>query len=665
MTGADRLSRFLAALRETPIPTSQPARDGRAEELGLNLLDLALNQEHIGRVSETLTLADATHLTRQVGLEIDLGALSADRLAALSADRLAVRSADRTGSTGGPGTVWLPLTRQPRRDSGWVVVSDVDGHRYPTMSPQRADLALIQGLRKVFAVYLDSGAEDSATVAGVRDRYHRSRWLIEATITAVIENGGVFEREPLPGLDRDDDTHTTDIRDRAATVVRALFTEGGAFLRMLDIAAREHLLVVRIPTHPAQHVLRYTSPGALTTSTDRRRSRLRREFTVRYQTVIPREVDTYEVTVAVPEGIQVRRFLLATATDRAHVRRLTERMRVPRPELPDVTARLAELGRRRERDLRAFKTYIEGCYATFSSRPPNFPAPPRPEPGDPGLTAPGFPVTRLARFARLYETERLHLAGGALTPAELRAWATELEAADLDVSLDFDDDPRENTGRIRWQRRPFGEDDETNSEPVAANVYMSLVDDPISLSSGVSKLVLAVLFLVAAFAVVLQPHVLSGLPVLGELFTRIPSAAEGSAATLSSADAVVTVLLLVPALLITRTQLPPRSLLGRLLVWPRFVAYASVVSVVLLALCVAALPAGSLWPPFLLVMAILALMLLLIMVDFATKTVLRRNRVPPYALFPLWLHMEASRWPRRRIRQCVANFSSPEREDDA
>jgi hypothetical protein len=660
MAGGHQLNTLVAALHETPIPTAPPAADNQLAVLGLNLLDLALNQEHIGRMSETLTMTDATHLTRQVGLEIELAGLAPARLAALAHDR---------------GSVWLPLTRQPRRNSGTVTVSDIEGRQFPTMSTRQTEQALIHGLRKVFAAYFEAAADGSEVLRSVRDEFHRSRWLIEATIASVIEHGRGVERARVPG----GNTDAWAIRDRAEAVLGKLFEDGSAFLRMLDIAATEHLLVVRVPTEPTQLTLRFDDPGVLETSTDYRRSRFRREFTVRYRTVIPREVNTYDVTVDVPEGIQVRRFFLAAATDRAAVRALADDMRstanrydllaatsteLLQLELHGIASRLAELGRRRERDLRAFRTYIENCYAAFSPRPPKFPGPPQADDPDALLMVSRQIVTRLAQFAARYEADQFRrFSEDTLSAETLRAWAYELESADLDMSLDFDRDPREHMARVRWQRREFG-DEPATSEPVEANLYMSLVDDPISLSSGVTKLVLAVLLLVAAFALLLRPDLLAGVPLLDGLTTRVPLQKSEAGQTMSSADAVVTVLLLVPALLISRTRLPPRSLLGRLLIWPRFVAYASVISVVLLALCVASLPADALEFPFLLVMAILTLLLLLIMVDFTTKTMMRRSRVPAYEVIPAWLHREGTRRRRKRFPRCVANFSSTEREDD-
>lgn len=666
------LDRFVAELWRTPIPAAPLAGDRWLELLGLSLFDLTLNQQHVSRMSERLSLIDATHLTRRVSLEIDMSALPPARREALTTDPV-----------GGGNRLWVPLARQPREAAGLVRVSDGDGRALHTMSARQVETAMALGLRRAFVVYLEAplDSDDERKLVGlVRDTLHRTRWLIEATIASVVANGMGEHRESLLPVLTKEATDAGAVRQKAEAVVRAIFRENGSFPRMLDIVAREHLLVVEFPADQMQSTVQYDVRGALETSTNRRRSRLRREFTVSYRTVIPRAVDTYDVTVEMPEGIQIRRFFLATGGDRAEVVSLAEDMRAVADrygrlhdasekllqlELHGIASRLAELGRRRQRDLRAYQDYIAGCYATFTTRRPRFRTPEVITAGRDAVFPVGEPVvSELSRFAVLYEADLLrHLAYDVLDEKTLRAWADELESAALDMRLDFDTDGREHVGHARWQRQPA--DDSGEAQTVDADLYMSLVDDPISLSSAVSKLVLSVLILIAGFVVLLQPHVLDGLPLVGDLASRIPVgvAPEDANRTISSADAVVTVLLLVPALLITRVQLPPRSVLGRLLIWPRFVAFASVVTAVVLAVCVALLPANALWPPFVVVLVTLALLLTLITGDLMVKRLLRRNRVPSYHVVPAWLHREDPRWPGRRLRECVANFSSAERED--
>ena len=82
----DRLARFLHALRRTPIPTAPSPHDAYQEALGLNLLALGLRLEHVNRMSESLTLADSTHMARTVTIDITMNTLTADQRWALRTD---------------------------------------------------------------------------------------------------------------------------------------------------------------------------------------------------------------------------------------------------------------------------------------------------------------------------------------------------------------------------------------------------------------------------------------------------------------------------------------------------------------------------------------------------------------------------------------------------
>ncbi|MFD1046522.1 hypothetical protein ACFQ1S_13645, partial [Kibdelosporangium lantanae] len=101
------LERLRSALWQTPIPTSPPPTDGHQEALGLNLLALALRLEHVDRMSEALTLADSTHMTRSVSIDVNLTVRTPDQRQALRSDPKETRE---------PTAVWLPVARQARTD---------------------------------------------------------------------------------------------------------------------------------------------------------------------------------------------------------------------------------------------------------------------------------------------------------------------------------------------------------------------------------------------------------------------------------------------------------------------------------------------------------------------------------------------------------------------
>ena len=144
----DPLDRFLAVLEQTPIPEAPPPRDRYLEALGLNLLSVALRLDHVDRMSEALSLIDATHMSRSISLDINLNALTL-------AERHALRSdPDHTGSP--PTAIWLPVARQARADLAPIVVTARRGRPEP-------DVRTLRGWRRELV-----GAELLDLLAGRR-----------------------------------------------------------------------------------------------------------------------------------------------------------------------------------------------------------------------------------------------------------------------------------------------------------------------------------------------------------------------------------------------------------------------------------------------------------------------------------------------------------------
>ncbi|MFL6121611.1 hypothetical protein [Actinophytocola sp.] len=679
---SDRLRRFLNALHRTPIPTAPQPHDGYQEALGLNLLALGLRLEHIDRMSEALTLADSTHMARTVSVDINMNVLTAEQKWALRTEP----------GDDEPASVWVPVSRQSRSDQASFVVRDGAGNVVPRTTQVENGRAMIHGLHRAFRMFLtsDRRTEDPKELLhGIRHSLNRSRWLIEATITAMVTNGRqILGALPPPPADSGRATDSDIIRDKAAAAVTQLFEPDSPFLRLLDIASSEYLLVVAMPTSAAQAFIQFEAPVIPARSKHlnprnalARWGGIRHEFTVRYSTLIPRAVNSYHVTAEVPSEIQVRRFFLVTDVDSPALQSLVADMRAVADkydtlravapkllelELQGIASRLAEFGRRRQRDLESFRAYVEERYATFSSRPPRFPT--RPDTtiatGDTGLTLDEPIVARLERFANLYEADYFRkLAEGLLPARTLLDLADELENTQVDQDIHVDNDPRENAGHAQWQRRPFGADP-GSVEPVTSSVYMALVDDPPSLASNVAKLLLAVLLLVVCFGVVMEPDYFSGIPVLGALGKWFQPKIDGGG-PISSADAVVTMLLLVPGLLLSRLEIPSnKTVLGQLRLFPRYVAYASVIIAGALALLVASGRSGSLDRPFLTGMIALLVLFLLVGLDGVGKAMKRRRRVPVNRVTPSWLVQEIRGHPVRHWKRCRAEFSTIGIEED-
>lgn len=680
--GSDRLARFLYALRRTPIPTAPSPHDAYQEALGLNLLALGLRLEHVNRMSEALTLADSTHMARTVTIDINMNTLTAEQKWALRTD---------PGATE-PDSVWLPVSRHSRSSHAAFVVRDAAGDVVPRTTQVETARALIHGLCRAFRMFLNSDPrteDEKELLHGIRHSLNRSRWLVEATIATMVTGGrprpGAL---PPPPADSARPTDSDIIREKAAAAVTQLFEQDSPFLQLLDIASSEYLLVVAMPAQQAQTFIRYEAPviPALSKHLHSRTAlwrwlSVRHEFTVRYTTLIPRAVNSYHVTAEVPSEIQVRRFFLTTDVDFPALRSLVadmravadsyDNLRLVAPkllelELQGIASRLAEFGRRRERDLAEFRAYVEERYATFSSRPPRFPARPDTvtQDGGTGLALDQPIVARLERFANLYEADYFRkLADGLLPRDVLLRLADELEETQVDLDIHTDNDPRENAGHAQWQQRPFGADPRS-VEPVTSTVYMALVDDPPSLGSNVSKLLLAVLLLVVGFGAVLEPEFFSGVPVLGALGSWFgPRVDDGG--PFSSADAIVTMLLLVPGLLLSRLEIPSgKTVLGQLRTFPRYIAYSSVIIASALALLVASGRADSLRTPFMSGMVALLTLFLLVGLDGLGKAATRRLRVPVNQVSPTWLVDEIRGKRTRAWKRCHAEFSTIGAEDD-
>jgi hypothetical protein len=665
------LDRLRSALWQTPIPTSPPPCNSYQEAFGLNLLALALRLEHVDRMAEALTLADSTHMTRSVSIDVNLTVLTPDQRQALRSD---------PDGTNDPAAVWLPVARQARTDQAPVVVRDATGAVMPRATHQETARALTQGMSKAFRMFLEADPRSSDPddpLYGVRHGLHRSRWLVQATIAHLIDNGGRMANLTADHAKRNRATDSESIRERAEQAVVQLFPPDSAFLKLLDIASSEYLLVTEVPTTKPQAFLQYDAPVMPARSEDLRdRASIRggllpqHEFTVRYQTIIPRAVNSYHVTIEVPAEIAVRRFFLTSDVDGPALRTLVNDIRAvadeydelnavsPKlleQELQSIASRLAEFGRRRHRDLDSFKQYLEECYAGFTRRRPALPK---------GEHDKHF-VTWLARFAQQYEADQYRkLADGVFTADVLRSLADRLEASEMDRDLYVDNDPRDNAGHGHWRRRPFGSDPQS-VEPVEANVYVALVDDPPSLASNVSRLLLAVTALVLAFGAILNPRLFAGFPLLNGLSGRLaPELADND--TFGSADAVVTVLLLVPGLLLARLDIPSaRSVLGRLRLFPRYVAYVAMTIATALALCVATVRATALEVPFEIAIIALGVLILMVFADTVINAVKRRSRVPVNNVSPNWLVAEIAGPGRRRRRDCVVNFSTLGRDSRA
>jgi len=596
-----------------------------------------------------------------------------------------------------PKSIWLPLGRHARQDLAPIQVRDAAGSVLTTITHRATLWSLGLGLRRAFMIWLDSNPDahrPGDPLHDLRHNLYRSSWLIEAAMTNLIENGSHAadaRREDIG------DTRWSDIRRTAQNALDLLFeSKDNPLLSLLEMVSSEHLLVVEVDTEHDHVHLRYDAPvlPALENAPEapadegitddprptRRRWRppswasLEHEFTITYATVIPRAVNSYHATVEVSEELRVRRLLMISNNDAHAVRLLVGDMRalatqyellketapaVLELELEAIVSRAAEVGRRRHRDLRAYQAYIGSCYRTFTHRPPRF----RPPPEQPAtaeelceeIGAGQRMVERLRQLADMLETtDNLEKLTEKIDATRLRQWAEQFEAADLELDVYVDNDPRENAGHTHWSRRAFGSSQQS-AEPVEATVYATLVDDPPSLAASVGRLLFAVVALVVILAALLR---IGPSDLYGALRGAPHPANAGNATPLGTADALVTILLLVPGLLLSRLDIPShRTVLGRLRLFSRYVAYAAVTVSAVLALAVSILSERDLALPVAIALVSLAVVVVFVLADGTIKAYKRRSRVPNKIAVPRWLIEEIRRAPRSR-RRTAAEFST-------
>jgi len=682
---------LLDLVRVLPVPNARPAFSRDDEAAGLTLLDLGLRMDHVQRVTETLSLIDRTHLRRAMALDVDLRTLTARQREALAVRPLGPLEVPGpgalAGSAPGSGLLWVPVGWQSREHVAPVVIHDQEGAVVPRLTGEATWAVLAAGLTRLLRsqiatrqLALDPG--EAAVVPGLQ-----SRWLLERAIVVLVERGvstAWSRMADLAGGDdlpdhgaehgRDDDgAHLHAVRAEALAYLRSLDAAPLAeFSHLLDLTAREQLLVALVPvtcTHPHLRfeaapvpVLPAARPG-LAGLRPRDVLPVNREYTVEYSTQVPRRVGAYHLALEVPAEIRVRRFLLSTDADEIaleHLSRDLDRLvdvlgtgtgtgatedagwsAVAEADLQDALARVASVSRLRFADLQAYREYVRRFRARFGwELAPAQRSRRTAEQVVATLVAGRCDLSVLAALAVHQERGNLVPLLRAAAPrdqaAALATLRDHLCADELGRGVTVDNDPRDNAAHATWRHvnlrfgpRPM--------EPVTASFHLALADEPPALVESVVRMLLGLL------------------AVLGVLWWLL----DGRPTDGLQSDALVAVLLLVPSILLSRLDIPKgRSILGELRMFPRRIAYLSVILTSGVAL-VAASDAADFVPAIRAAVAALLVLLGVSLLELAARLVRRRAKVPRSAVVPRWLaHAMGVRRPDRPPLPPDARFLS-------
>lgn len=690
------LDRMLDVVWSIPTPTSPPAMARDDQAFGLALLDLSLRLQHVSRMTERLRLVDRGHLERSVSLDLDLAVLTRSQIDTLQ-PRLGEHGLAAGAALARP-FVWVPIARHRRQDVTPVLVHDAAGAVLPRLTHHEITRRIAAGLIRLFRLLLATNPD--TTLPGhplhdLRHEHNRSRWLLEHAMLRLVDDGASghlrdvtslaqdatlapVPRAPTPeaSITRARGTDSYSIRMRAAEGIKMLFPDAAhPFPQLLDIASSEYLVVVLVPRLAERCFVTYEAPllparrpAGSARALAKSLLPVNREFTVEYSATVPRAVRSYHVTVDVPDEVRVRRFVVSSDVDTPVVEGLRrdigavadvwkslqlEGAKLLELELQTIASRLAELGRRRRRDVAAYRAYL------LQARDPGRPLPAERDRSMPAhetlrrLTSGDCSPSVLGAFAGHYEADAFrHLAAGPLTPDGLRGIAAGLESAEIGRDLTVDNDPRENGGHAHW-RQPLSDLSSGSLEPVRATAYLALADETPSLVESVFRII-------AGLALVVYG--------IGALLAGTPGWLLGTPAdfdpenVFSRADAIVTVLLLVPGILIARLDIPnTNTVLGQIRSHQRALAYSALVATTGLAMAVAASPPGRELVDYARVsFAVLTLLLVMCGVEFVMRRRRRYALIAPSATLPAWLHVEMGRKGRRRVVEPDARFDAVE-----
>jgi hypothetical protein len=684
-----------SAIRTLPIPGERPSYAHPDEATGLAFFELSLRMDHVRRVSENLALVDSTHMRREVSIDLDLRQITSRQRRALSIRPLGpmvnrtvrpVQTPEDSrgrfpdlGSVPDQGVgrlIWVPIARQSRGDLTAVDVRDGQDYVVMRMSTHATQRALTSGLTRLVKTRLSAGrqgAPPDRTDLGLL-----SRWLFEHAIAKCIESGlghvpdveasdqsgpGGPVREPRGqstslapvGLSWQE---IRQVRARAQGLLDELRPqERSEFLELLAMAAGEQLLVVLLPVDPSQVHLHYVaSPMPTDPRTTLWGRRLRsflpvnREYTVEYETQLPRSIRSYHVSLAVPEEIKVRRCLLSSDLDASRVAGLlTDLVRLSdaltpssasrRPEMPspvweqglsEVLTQVATLARVRESGLKRYRDYLTRALAQYGGRlPATTTSPARSDPVEAFVLNKGS-LSDLLLLARRHE-QGLLLEDLLTREVErikdfLTGLADFLSRYDLSYDVATDSDPRDNGANVRWHPQPLRGGPRL-SEPIRVGLFVALADEPPALVESVARMILGLMAMVSFIA---APTLLS------RHLPHFPSGL-GSHGNDNGNDALVAVLLLIPGILLARLDIPnTHSILGELRAFPRRIAYASVIVTSSLALIAAAdITRLGDWSTY--TTALLAGFFGLCVLELIARGLRRRSLVPRSKLSPGWL----------------------------
>jgi hypothetical protein len=614
---------------------------------------MALRQNHIRRLTERLTLVEHRAATRTTEVDIrlsllDSGQRDASRLFEELTSRSPAAKPKQGDDAGGPSSIWVPVTRIPRRSVAPIDVLDSSGAKLPRLTQYETSRLLASGLYRLLRGILSShpDARRDLPLGQFLYRLDESRWLVHAALIALLteRSGPVRELRHKPTPETVGG-HGQQYR----TIAIKIFEQYGdtlldTYVGLLDVALNDYLLVVALAAEADDHLLSYDSPlhsdrPPSPASTLRRLEQLEpNRYRVEYRTHVPASLRSYHLVAETELGVHIKSMSLTTDSDEestrelaADLRTLADRLEAERRtpsierkllelELQSALGRLAELSRTRRWDADQAGMAIAVNRLRATDR-----------------------LAWASASGEAVQNEDGEVRGSLLrhpyvTSANLKAASSEIVAEDLGSDYSLENDPAASRAHAYWRR----------ASPHLSSEGHTSIRCVVTLSDATGTRPRSVIAYVVA--------VLLTIYVTGCFLHRSPWPYPGfvryQPLKTFQADAVVAVLLLVPGFLYTRLDLPAsHTVIGHLRAMSRHVAQLCIGSAVLLAAGVAA---GLTDAALRRLLAVSTLIPILAAASLLWRRSQRR-RTAPYLGAPSWLRPSAV--PDRAV-PADATFSS-------
>lgn len=676
-----------------PVPTTPPRIDRIEAAAGIALLDLCLRMNHIARITETLTYVDASYMDRDLSFDIETASLSVDQRSALSAS-FPVDGAHSGDTERG---LWVPVARQARQDVGSLIVRGSDGSVLPRMTDvdiqRRVAAGLIQVFRMLAEAHPDAQQKGTALHA-LRTSNNRARWLIESAIlqsvfvnrsigSEAIQLASGYAQKSSPHDSGSEllDTDSLQIRGQAQAALEAVvgsISSEHPLLALIDLASESDMLVVMIPTSNVPHHVQYRAPRLPAIKLRRGAQHWLRKFIPQtaafrgeFNTTIPRGIRSYHLNLITDDEVFVSRFVLSTDVDSQLLSEVVEECdalaapssegnqsrlmslrsasstpggaephKLLEQELQGMAARISDLSARRSEDFERYLNYHQACRSEFGLRStPEYIPEVSSEKALSQLISGHLGLSDLFAFAGHYRADAYRrLANTPWGATDLVQLSTRLTDLELNRDITCDNDPSGHSGHIHWRPRHFSVRPRS-FDPLRATASFTLSDEPPSLIESARRFYLAMLLLLSATGLALFDVKSFSSAIHSILVVDLPQVTSRGSTTLLNQDALATILLLVPGLLISRVGVPARSsLLRDMRAFQVLFSYIVIGATTLLAAIIAASAAPSVVIiGFLLTGLFLVLALVVNLAETQLRVKRRSERVMPLSSIPLWL----------------------------